>query len=281
MTAEEQILKNLARLLEDGAMPRSACGSALLKKLAPLLHAGVIVEERAGAGRRLVVRNVAALQEFRRCHFPILAASTGQSSRTAGVARFRDSKVLTSDTPEILSVRAWATGALLKEGQATEAVSATAQYGVFSFHFSGSERYTLHGACALVENPAVFTQFERLQLPVGLVMYGRGRTSHRLLDWLATMSATDFNLIHLPDYDPAGLVEFRRLRTRLGDRVRLHIPHDLEKRFAQFSNRALLEKPNSRAMLANLRRSTMSEVRQVAALIDQHNAGLEQEALLL
>ena len=90
-----------------------------------------------------------------------------------------------------------------------------------------------------------------------------------------------FPPIHLPDYDPAGLVEFRRLRIHLGDRVQLHTPHDLEKRFAQFSNRALLEKPNSRAVLANLRRSTMSEVRQVAALIDRHNAGLEQEALLL
>jgi hypothetical protein len=54
----------------------------------------------------------------------------------------------------------------------------------------------------------------------------------------------------------------------------------LEARFAKFSNRELLKKRNSQAMLAQLRRSDLLAVRRVVELIDRHNAGLEQEALL-
>jgi hypothetical protein len=63
--------------------------------------------------------------------------------------------------------------------------------------------------------------------------------------------------------------------------VRLHLPHDLDQQFACFSNQALLKHANGQSMLANLRGSDSPEVRQVVALIDRQNAGLEQEALLL
>jgi hypothetical protein len=78
-----------------------------------------------------------------------------------------------------------------------------------------------------------------------------------------------------------GLSEFARFRARLGKRARLHLPSDLQARFERFSNRNLLDKANSRAVLATLRRSSVPEIRQVLDLIERHNAGLEQEALLL
>lgn len=281
MIAAENILAQITHLLEQGAMPRSACSGSFLRTLKPLLDAGVVAEERSGAGRRLVVRDAAALQDFSRRHFPDTPVSADLSSRAAGVARFRDSKTFASDTPEIVSVRAWSAKALLYKGQPAHAASATAQHGVFSFLLSAAEEYQLQGPCALAENPAAFTQFHRFQLPVGLVIYGHGRASNRLLDWLSTMTSQDFQLLHLPDYDPTGLTEFERLRSRLGNRVRLHLPQDLHQQFARFSNRNLLKKLNSQSMLANLRRTASPEVRQVVALIDRHNAGLEQEALLL
>lgn len=281
MTAEENILAQITRLLEKEAMPKSACSDSLLKTLQPLLHAGVVAEEHSGGGRRLVVRDAAALQQFSRLHFPDTPVPGGLSSRATGVARFRDSKTFASDTPEIVSVRAWSDKALLQKGQPTGAAVATAQHGVFSFLLAGAEHYALRGVCALVENPAVFTQFEHFQLPVGLVIYGHGRASNRFVDWLSTITSSDFQLLHLPDYDPVGLIEFERLRGRLGNRVRLHLPHDLDQQFTRFSNRTLLKHVNSQSMLANLRRTALPEVRHVVALIDRHNAGLEQEALLL
>jgi hypothetical protein len=114
-----------------------------------------------------------------------------------------------------------------------------------------------------------------------LVIYGQGRASNRLLEWLAGITSPEFTLLHLPDYDPVGLSDFERLRGRLGERIRLHLPADLHQRFARHANRSLLDKPKSRAILGNLRRTSSGDIRQVLALIDHHNAGLEQEALLV
>ncbi len=115
----------------------------------------------------------------------------------------------------------------------------------------------------LVGNPAVFTQFEHLGLPPRLAVYGHGRSSNRLLDWLAAQTAPDFQLLHLPDYDPVGLDEFTRLRERLGARVQLHLPENLADLLARHANGELLQKPSTQSLLAKLRLSQIAEVRAV------------------
>jgi hypothetical protein len=271
----------LNRLLETGSVARSSCSREFISNLAPMLDAGVVVEERSGAGRRLVVRNSSALQNFISHHFPNMPVPEGTSSRIAGVARFRDTKAVASDLPEIVTLRAWQNDNLRCDDQPIAVVEATEAHGLFSFLLSNLARYTLHGPCALVENPAVFTQFERLQLPPRLAIYGHGRSSNRLLDWLAAQTAPDFSLLHLPDYDPVGLDEFTRLHERLGSRVQLHLADDLAELFACHSNRELLRKPSTQSLLARLRQSHSVEVQAVLGLIEKHNAGLEQEALLI
>jgi hypothetical protein len=280
VTAKENILAGLTRLLADGGMARSGGGAALLRTLQPLLDAGVVAAERSGAGRRLVVRDAAALRQFMERDFPNTPMAGQGTGRAGGVARFRDSKTFASDTPVIICVRAWTEEALLKDGQPAGAARASLEHGVFSFVMS--RNYALRGLCALVENPKVFAQFERLRLPAGLVIRsGGGYVSQRLLDWLAGQGGPDFSLLHLPDYDPVGMTEFTRLRARLGERARLYLPENMAALFARFSSRGILGKGNNRAMLAALRKSKLPEVRRVVALIDSNNACLEQEALLL
>jgi hypothetical protein len=132
-----------------------------------------------------------------------------------------------------------------------------------------------------VENPAAFIHFERANIPADLAIYGGGRASSGLLEWLAKNNDAAFHLIHLPDYDPVGLSEFIRLRGRLGSRVSLHLPKDLRKYFERYSNPALLQPPRSRVLLGKLRASANPEVREVLHLIEEFNAGLEQECLFL
>lgn len=276
---------NIARaartLLETGTLARSACSREILVTLAPLLDSDVVIEDRAGAGRRLVVRDPHALRDFIQHHFPNSPVPAGTSSRVAGVSRFRDTKAVASDLPEIVTVRAWQDDLLQTNGNPISTAEATRLHGVFAFLLQDAARYTLHGPCALVENPAVFTQFEQLGLSPRLAVYGHGRSSNRLLDWLAAQTAPDFQLLHLPDYDPVGLDEFTRLRERLGTRVQLHLPKNLADLFARHANSKLLQKPSTQSLLAQLRQSRIAEVRAVLALIEKHNAGLEQEALLI
>jgi hypothetical protein len=281
VTSEENIAAQLNGLLDQGTRALSRCSALLLETLRPLLQAGVVVEERSSAGRRLSVRDPAALREFTRRRFPNAPMATVLASRVAGVAGFRNSKVFASDTPELVSLRAWREDALTKDAEPVGAAAATMRHGAFTFLLRPASSYVLHGTCALVENPIVFTEFERLQLPVALVICSHGRVSKRILDWLTHMDSPDFRLVHLPDYDPVGLGEFVRLRQRLGSRVSLHVPTGIEQRFARFSNPALLGAPNSQAMLATLRQEKICELHTILELINRHNAGLEQEALLL
>jgi hypothetical protein len=271
----------LRSLLAAGALPASECGKAFLKLVAPLLAGAVLAWQRSGAGRRLVVSDAQAFGDFCRQRFPNADLPPNAGSRVAGVGRFRDTKAMVNTGDEIISVRVWRDDALHKNGRPIAATTATATHGVFSFQFTRECPYELHGRCALVENPAVFAVADQLNLGVGLMLYGHGRISKRVIDWLVRMADSSFSLLHLPDYDPVGLSEFQRLHARLGDRVDLYLPADLEIRFANFSNQDLLRKKNSQAMLARLRRSETPAIRRVVELIDRNNAGLEQEALLL
>ena len=127
----------------------------------------------------------------------------------------------------------------------------------------------------------MFNTFERLGLDVPIVIYGQGRLSKRLLNWLADQPDAKFSLLHLPDYDPVGLHDFERIQGRLGRRAHLYLPLNLEELFAKYSKRQLLEKRKSQVLLGKVRHSDSSDVQRVIGLIDKHNAGLEQEALLI
>lgn len=280
MKLEAQAQIRLRQLITTGALAASQCGKAFLKVVAPLIESEVLYWKRSGAGRQLFVGDTGALLEFCEQRFPEVSMAATAESRVIGVGRFRDSKAMANTADEIISIRAWRETALLKCGQPVGAAAATAAHGVFSFLLAPDHLYRLHGRCMLVENPVLFAAAERLNLDVDAVIYGHGRISSRVLEWLAT-SDSSFSLLHLPDYDPVGLSEFKRLHARLGLRVALYLPPDLESRFERFSNRELLKKVNSQAMLAQLRRSELPCVRHVVELINRHNAGLEQEALLL
>ncbi|MBI4658154.1 MAG: hypothetical protein HY735_04760 [Verrucomicrobia bacterium] len=281
MSAEENIRAQFAALFEQGSLARSACSGGFLKALRPLLDSGVVVEERSGAGRRLVVRDRDAVCDFFAQRYPDAGFLAGDSNRVASVARFRDTKAIRGNEPEFVCLRAWRDDALFRHDQPVNAVAATTEHGLFAFVLDDRSPYSLRGTCALVENPAVFTRLEKLKLPIALAVYGRGRVSNRFLEWLSGMTAPDFTLLHLPDYDPVGLSEFARMRERLGTRVHLHLPPELPSLFKRYSNRSLLDKPNSRELLFNLRRSEVPEVRHVLELMERNQAGLEQEALLL
>jgi hypothetical protein len=281
MTREAQSKTKLLALLADGALPASACSRAFLDFIAPLLDGGVLAWQRSGVGRRLAVCDGKALNNFCGLRFPNADLPDGVGSRAAAVGLFRDSKATANSESEIISVRVWREDALCKGGERVGAKAATIAHGMFSFPLTRECPYELRGQCALVENPAMFAAFEQLHLKVGAVVYGHGRISNRTIDWLAQTTDGTFSLLHLPDYDPVGLSEFQRLRSRLGERVVLHLPPDLEMRFDRFSKRKLLAKRNSQVMLAKLRKSDSPEIRRVVELIDRYNAGLEQEALII
>jgi hypothetical protein len=272
----------ITTLLESGVLQYSSCSKSILRELRPLLDAGIVVEERAGGGRRLAVLNSIALGEFVARRFPEVELPQGTFGRVTALARYRDTKALPADTPEIVMLRAWSDSLVYQDDKVVPAAGFTRQHGVFSFALGPHASYELRGACALVENPAVLLAFEPLRTVARVegALYGAGRLSGRLIQWLCAQTSGDFRLVHFPDYDPVGLSEFERLRKSLGQRVALHIPSDLDKLFEKFGNRNLLDKVSNQALLPKLRASQSPEIDAVLNLIEYHNAGLEQECLL-
>lgn len=280
-----RIESRLRELLEAGALSKSTSSQGLVSFVAPLLDSGVLAWERSGAGEKLCVRNAETLSSFILDRFPFteLEMEAEISRRIASVGRFRNSKALRSDTPDIVTVRGWSDIALWHKGKSVVVSEATRKHTVFSFALAPDTEYELRTSCALVENPAVLLGFERLniQSEVSLAIFSGGRVSHRLLDWLARQTASSFHVHHFPDYDPVGLSEYARLQARLGDRASLYFPANLADYFQRLGNRELLQFPATRRLLAKLRSVRIPEVCSVIDLIDRHNAVLEQEALLL
>ncbi|MBA3962470.1 MAG: hypothetical protein H0X40_11285 [Chthoniobacterales bacterium] len=280
-----RIESRLRELLEAGALAKSTSSQELVSFVAPLLDSGVLAWERSGAGEKLCVRNAETLSSFILDRFPFteLEMEAEISRRVASVGRFRNTKTLRSDTPDIVTVRGWSDMALWHKGKPVVVSEATRKHAIFSFALTPDSRYELRTSCALVENPAVLLGFERftIQSEIPLAIFAGGRVSHRLLDWLASQTASSLHVHHFPDYDPVGLSEYARLQGRLGDRTSLHLPVNLADYFARFGNKELLRFPATRRLLAKLRSVPIPEVCAVIDLIDRHNAVLEQEALLL
>jgi hypothetical protein len=280
-----RIESRLRDLLTAGALAKTACSAELVSFVAPLLDSTVLAWERSGTGRRLLVQNADALSSFILDRFPFtgLEMEAEISRRVASVGRFRNSKALRGDTPEIVTLRGWSNNALWRDGKPVAVSEATRLHTLFSFALARDNGYELRAPCALVENPAVLLAFEkfRTNLDIPVAIFAGGRVSNRLLDWLASQTASSFHLRHFPDYDPVGLSEYARIHARLGGRAALHLPANLSDYFARLSNGELLRFSATRTLLAKLRPVRIPEIRTVIDLIDRHNGVLEQEALLL
>lgn len=280
MSKAVQAQARLTQLLENGYLAASACSSAFINLVQPLVDSGVLQWQRSGAGRRLTVVDSSTLAEFITSRFP--GAGGGVDAlRIRATGDFRDSKALPNNAPEIATFRVWKDSALQRAGEPFGAAGWTQAHGVCAVQISGLSTYSVHGSCAVVENPALFFEIERLGLPLALALLVRGRASDRLLSWLGAQKMGTGKIVHFPDYDPVGLSEYLRIKKRLSSAVQLYIPADIRARFARFSNPALLHPLRSTGILASLRASTDPEVQPIVSLIDHFGAGLEQEALLL
>ena len=270
-------------LLAAGFLPGRACSRAFFELIRPLVAAGVLVEERSGSGRRMVVKDAPRLRAFLEQRFPERPATPVAAGRVAALSEFRDSKAKPGATPEMVLLRVWSMDLFLSRSDGAQFVEWTRRRRVASMVLEEAGEAGLGGVLAVVENPAVFLAADVLgeSIIADGALYAGGKLSRRVLGWLRGQTHPRFSVLHLPDYDPAGLTEHLRLKKALGERARLWTPANFEALFERFGNRRLLMKRGQQSMLAELRKSQDTGVRKVVSLMDQFNAGLEQEALLL
>jgi hypothetical protein len=277
----------LADLTADGAVPASRMSAKARGRLAPLFSADVLAEVRVGAGRRVEVRDAATLARFVMRHYPAglfgdPAAAEDLDRRTLALARYRDTKALGGLDFEIVEYRLAGTSPLILGGVVTGRPETPGGLGAFVLYEKrrdADQDVQFSGVVATVENPTVFIRYDWAAAGVDMAIATYGRMSRRLIDWLASESMRDAQVIHYGDYDPVGLSEFCRLDIALGGRASLFIPDQIERLFSQYSDRELLSR--SAGMLPSLQHNQHAGVQRVLRLMAEYGGALEHEALLI
>ena len=251
------------------------------KRLQSLFDAGVLDEEKSGAGRRLVVKNQPALRAFALTMYPSgLAGSEGDlPAKSKAVADRRDSKKAIGKNPVTLLVRGFNDCTFQKNGAQLPVAEWTRSAGVAALSLDSLEGWECKGVLGFVENLETFWHIEKIAPFIDLAIYAEGRIGANVLQWLNSPGMMGFRVVHFPDYDPVGMDEYLRIKGACPERAKLFRPADLETLFNRYGKAQLLS--NSSAVLARLRKSTDSDVHYVVELMDRFGVGLEQEALLI
>lgn len=276
----------LADLTADGSVPASRMSAKARERLAPLFSADVLAEVRAGAGRRVEVRDADIMARFVMRHYPEglfgdPAADEGLDRRTLALARYRDTKALGGLDFEIVEYRLADMAPLVIGGVPTGRPGTPGGLGAFVLYETRGADLDVQfaGVVATVENPTVFIRYDWAAAGVDLAIATYGRMSRRLIDWLASESMRYAQVIHYGDYDPVGLSEFCRLDIALGGRASLFVPDQIERLFSQYSDRELLSR--SAGVLPSLQHNQQAGVQRVLRLMAEYGGALEHEALLI
>lgn len=277
----DPLARRLKVLMQHGSLASSKLSKRARDKLSTLFDAGILVEEPAGAGHRVLVRSTQGLKNWIARRYPHGLDGHGatMSGRVEAVANHRDSKVSTGLDASLVHLRGFGNSELRRGEEQFPVAELTKAFGAASLLVRQDCSWRLSGRLCTVENLEVFLRIEELLDDVDLAIYTGGRLSGLVISWLANCCGEDSLFLHVGDYDPVGLAEYLRLTKQLGGRVNLYLPDDLEERLIRYGNTQLLRQ--SRKLQAVLRRSDDPTVRTVVELIDRHGRCLEQEALLI
>jgi len=278
--AVDALAEKIGLLRSQGSLASSRLTDRDRTRLQSLFETGVLMEERSGAGKKVVVQNRAALEAFVQRLYPsgLEGREDGLAPRSRAVAELRDSKKTREKGPLVVLLRGFG-NCILHAGEEVLAVAhLTELAGVAALRLD-DRQWSYAGVLAIVENLEIFWNFEKLETNAQLALYAQGRLSGRVLNWLSSLAMEQARIIHCGDYDPVGLDEYLRLKTSCPGRSELFQPSNLVDLFAQYGKRELLA--GNAAVLARLRKTEDQEVRRIVKLMDRYGAGLEQEVLLL
>ncbi len=279
--AVDALADKLLLLVSEGSLAASRLTDRDRTRLQSLFETGVLVMERGGAGKKVVVKNREALDAFVLRNYPsgLQGSSATLSPRSRAVVERRDSKKARETGPLMVLLRGFDNCELRGGGEVLAVADWTELAGVAALCLNGRQ-WEFAGVMAIVENLEVFWNFEKLKTGAQLAVYAQGRLSGRILNWLSSPAMAQARIIHCGDYDPVGLDEYLRLKNACPERVGLYLPANLEDLLFRYGKRELLLGSNG-AILARLRKTEDQEVRRIVELMDRHCGGLEQEVLLL
>lgn len=257
----------LADLLETGSIAHSSVPKPVLRELKAL---DLVAVESHKFRRRVLVTNRNAFADWLAARYPSASPELSTlPSRAQNVARARSSKA-GDTTHEVQPV-------LLKwfSNQDLEAARLTARYGLLAV--TSNRVVDLPWPTAwrllLVENWESFYTLDYPPVEAPLVaVYLGGHVAAVTLEALSSISPPPSRSLCFVDYDWTGLQIYARVRHYLPT-IGLYLPPDLESLFARYARHELAtEQPPFF--------DDDPACEYVISLVQQYNAGLEQEIVL-
>lgn len=270
----------LAELQEQQSLPWSRVGATAREALRGLLESGAIARVRAGRGERVMLVQPETLDDFIAHRYPYGLVWRSGDGRADAIRHTRSAKRgRRSSRFSTVVVRVLGKGALTIAGFEGDLCALTKHAGAAAIVLGRGSEPSCHGVVATVENEDVFHRVEEILPWIDVAVFTAGKISERLVEWLSHQEDLE-RVVHAGDYDPVGVADYLRLRTRLGKRVQLYIPPDIEALFERYSDPGLLRKSGNQRAMAAVRASQDAQAQQVSRLIQRYGAGLEQEILL-
>lgn len=279
----DALARLLSELRDHQSVPASRISERMRRQLDPLFEYEVLRERRSAAGFRVDVQDSQALKRFINSEYPNGLEGTPADDlppKAAAIARRGDSKAAARHASCPVLLRGFDSAELNDGTNRFPVARLTEQFDLAALRVGAETEWQLDlGRVVLVENFESFLHAEAVIEGVDLVLYTSGVLPQLVLDWLDGWPTESVAFVHFSDYDPTGLDEYRRLRNRLGGRVELHVPDNLEELLESYGKEQLLE--DSSDLFERLRRSDLDDVRKVTRLLLEYGCGLEQEALLI
>lgn len=278
--ALDPLAERLELLLEEGSIESSRLSVAMRRRLSTLFEFRALVEEKAGGGRRVRVRDREAVERWVSASYPsgLCGADPSLPARAEAVANFRDSKAGRKLTIFPRFMRGFGATVLRRASSTLPLATLTSAHDLVGVLVDLGDPWELDGTLALVENLELFMHIEAVVPGIDAALWTIGCFDQRALRWIAGMPRCQ--VLHVGDYDPIGLSEYLRVRAAMpAGRASLFVPADFEVLVATYGQTRLLER--SVAVLARVRRDAPEELKGVLSVMDRHRKALEQEALLI
>jgi hypothetical protein len=250
---------------------------------------GALSCQAQGRGDTYRILNAALFETHLKALSPGLdgAIASAVPLRAQHIAAARDSKAgVHRHERYYLMLKAVGEGVVWRDsvrGMELPLVQATRQFGVAALAIEPSDAWSSDGELWLVENQALFDVCD--WLPPGTnasVAYYGGQINGLLLSWLGRQARAG-QLVHFPDYDGVGLVNFSRLHAVLGSACRFWLMPDWALKLNRYGSAALWQ-DTLREFTSASQSLSNSRPDDVAALMEhmrQSGRALEQEAVWL
>lgn len=257
----------LTTLVDKGAAAHSAANPIILDELISL---EIVSIKTTGLRRSVVVAKSEQLRKWLDAHYPDHGMVPDAAHvREGNIVRSGGSKA-GSSAHGVLSFQFKWFGK--KDDLWTQM---TRTYGVAAAMTDRLADLTLPAGWRLltIENwePFFRTDYSGAPFPV-MAAYLGGNAPGSVMEALKTFSTPPEIVLHFGDYDWEGLYIFQRLQKVL-PQARIYIPDNIEALFRQYGKRSLIDKQKRKTLFDEKSGNCLP----VIQLIEQYNAGLEQE----